>query len=214
MGSKPHILVFGGTGRLGPDLVHHLMQGATVTLFSRRIDLDLPPPHHVIQCDVRDPVATAEGIQYALAMKKNGNTRPLGILYMATEGIGKEYGRRIDDEFEVAVVGLASVVRAVASHMPTPQQVAVVFASSLAVLTHPAGGLEYEVGKAAGEQYCRHMAANPPTEGWRFNVLRIGRVSLAPELKPAVAQLAGFLLGGSSRGISGQVFSASSPASE
>ena len=133
------------------------------------------------------------------------------MLYMATDGLGAGEATRADAEFGISAIGLDAVVRAIARHSPSPERVAVVFTSSQAVETFPSAGVGYEIGKAAGEQYCRHMAHNPPAEGWRFNVIRIGRVAVAPELVNAVAHLTDFLLGDTSRGISGQVFTASSP---
>ena len=214
MEGSPHILMFGGTGRIGPAVLDELKQTNLITLFSRTVRNDLVAPHRVIQCDIRDTEATTRAVQIALSTHSCSPTRPLAILYMATEGILEKTSRPIDDEFAVAVGGLNTVVNAVADHTPLPDDIAVLFVSSLAVETFPRAGLEYVVGKAAGEQYCRHMARNPPKGNWRFNVLRIGRVSVASELTTASARLADFLLGSASRGISGQVFSACSPTSE
>ena len=170
MEGSPHILMFGGTGRIGPAVLDELKQTNLITLFSRTVRNDLVAPHRVIQCDIRDTEATTRAVQIALSTHSCSPTRPLAILYMATEGILEKTSRPIDDEFAVAVGGLNTVVNAVADHTPLPDDIAVLFVSSLAVETFPRAGLEYVVGKAAGEQYCRHMARNPPKGNWRFNV--------------------------------------------
>jgi nucleoside-diphosphate-sugar epimerase len=214
MGGDSRIFVFGATGRIGPAIVAHLQRRFVVTVFSRSTDFTLSPPHEVIQCDLGDPESTSLVVQQCIGAASNISATHLGVLYMATEGINEVSRGGIQDEFTIAVNGLDVVLAAVARHSRASRRVSVVFTSSLAVDTFPTASLGYGVGKAAAEQYCRYMARHPPGPAWRFNVLRIGRVSLAPELASAVAKLAEFLLDDSSLGISGQVFAASSPTSE
>ncbi|MGB4780367.1 NAD-dependent epimerase/dehydratase family protein [Microbacterium sp.] len=212
--STPLVLVFGGTGRIGPQIVEHIARDTEVVVFSRGDSHAVLTGHTSVTCELGDPAATRDAIHRAMDGAARDAAAPLGILYMATRGMGADDPRSLDDEIEIAVGGFASVVRAVAELTPTPRNVAVVFVSSLAVVTHPREAAGYVVGKAAGEQLCVHWAHNPPVEAWTFNVLRVGRVSRDPALGDAVAALAGFLVSEQSRAVSGQVFSACSPVSE
>ena len=212
--SGPLVLIFGGTGRIGPAIVEQIAKHADVAVFSRGNPRNAPAGHVPVICDVRDPRATREALQGTLQEVQRHPSEALGIVYMATSGMDPGQSASLEHEIEVAVDGFASVVRAVAEYAPTPLNVAVAFVSSQAVVTHPPRAAGYSVGKAAGEQLCLHWARNPPVPGWRFNVLRVGRVSRDPALGDAVAGLADFLMSESSRAISGQVFNACSPDSE
>jgi NAD(P)-dependent dehydrogenase (short-subunit alcohol dehydrogenase family) len=133
---------------------------------------------------------------------------------MATRGLVAESAEDVCSEYAIAVEAFHTVIRAVLECERSWESVSVVFASSMAVETMPPGSMGYAVGKAAGESFCKYMAYHPPGPNWRFNVLRIGRVSRAKSLTASVAKLADFLLDEESEDISGQVFTATAPSYE
>lgn len=209
----PHVLVFGGTGRLGPLVIENLTKTKTVSLFTRRSDEQAGGAVQLVQCDLASDIETRRAVTKAI-VEHADETSQLGILYMATRGLTAESATDVCSEYAIAVEGFYSVVRAVLECDRSWKSVSVVFASSEAVRTLPPGSMGYAIGKAAGESLCRYMAHHPPGPNWRFNVLRVGRVSRAKCLAASVAKLADFLLDEESEEISGQVFTATAPTFE